>query len=144
MQQFLTFCQAKIKHWRDRRFLKKHGCDSWAQYNRRFDPDYNIRASRVKDYYHGYKYWKPFENHAHQIYQWDLGYDGSKEVIEWCEKNIKGKFRFDCLRCYRQTPIGLNGAEEPDWFINDLGNGDYFFFACQDERDFLWFTMRWA
>jgi hypothetical protein len=136
--------QALIRLWRNKRQLKKLGHESWRQYRRHTDPDVFFRADRVNDYFHGYQYVHCFENHQHQIYQWDLGIDGSKEILDWCDRNISGKHRFDCLRCYQQTPIGLNGPESPEWFINDLGSGDYFFFACKEYHDMFLFKMRWA
>ena len=144
MQQFLTFCQAKIKHWRDQRFLKKHGCKTWEQYNRQYDPDYNIRASRVVDFYHGYKYWLPIENHNHLAYYWEVHSDGMYVLNEWCKENFQGKFRFDFLRVHKQTPYGLNGPEDSEWWINELGGSDYIFFACQEEQDLLWFSLKWG
>jgi len=113
-------------------------------YRRMTDPDVFFPAGKVKDYYHGYKHVHCFENHNHQIYQWDLGYDGSKDIIDWCERNITGKYRFDCLRCYRQTPIGLYGAEDTEWWINELGSGDYIFFAFKEPSDMFLFKLKWS
>ncbi len=137
MQQFLNYLQAKIETWRDRRFLNKHGCENWEQYNYRFDPDRNERAYRVKDYYCGYPYWTMFLDHSHQVYYWDLGVDGIYIVSEWCKQNLSSKFRFDFLRVMNE-PSTAN-----EWEINELGGRDYIFFACQDERDFLMFNLRW-
>ena len=78
--------------------LRKEGFKTQAQYDRYYDPDYNIRATRVKDYFHGYPHLHCFENRTHQIYWWDMAYDGSREIVEWCEENCQGKFRFDALR----------------------------------------------
>lgn len=136
--------QARIRLWKNKRQLKKLGYTSWWQYRRQTDPDVFFPASKVKDYYRGYQYLYCFENHQHEIYQWDLGYDGSKDIVDWCEKNITGKYRFDCLRCYQQTPVGLQGAEEPEWWINELGSGDYIFFAFKEPVDMFLFKMRWS
>ena len=138
MLQYLTYFQNKLKQWKDRRFLKKHGCETWAQYNRWFDPDYNRRASRIRDYYHGYPHWTIIENHNHQIYWWDMAYDGSSEIVDWCEENLTSKYRFDCLRVIN-CPATANERE-----INELGGTDYYFFACQDPKDFFLFAMRWG
>lgn len=136
--------KARLRWWRNKNSLKRLGYTSWAMYRRMTDPDVFFPANRVKDYYTGYQYVHCFENHKHQIYQWDLGYDGSKDIIDWCERNITGKYRFDCLRCYKQTPIGLHGAEEPEWCINDLGSGDYIFFAFKDPKDAFLFKLAWS
>jgi hypothetical protein len=144
MQRLLNYLRTKIKTWRDNRFLKKHGCETWEQYNYRFDPDVVKPATRVKDYYHGYPYFYCFENHKHDVYHWDVGYDGMYILSQWIDANCKGKYRFDFLRVFQQTPIGLNGAESSEWHINELGGGDYIFVAFKEHRDYTWFMLRWS
>jgi YHS domain-containing protein len=130
-----------IKHhyhaWQERRFLKKHGCENRAQYERRYDPDYNIRASRVKDYYHGYKHVHCITDRDHTIYFWDLGWDGLTAIHNWCKENCKDKFRIDPLRV-------IKDSYTDEWEINEIGGGDYYFIAFKDEQDMMWFTLRWA
>jgi hypothetical protein len=58
----------KYLDWREKRFLKKHGFKTRSQYERFHDPDYNIRAPRIKDYYHGYPYIHRFDDREHTIY----------------------------------------------------------------------------
>ena len=140
----------KYKKWKEERFLKKHGCDNWKQYYRNTDPDRNIRADRVKDYYHGYDYVYCLDYREHHAYQllYDYGPGGHRygyeDIMDWCEANLAYKNRMDILRVFKQTPIGLNGAQESEWWINEIGGGDYVFFACQDPEDFFIFKMRWA
>jgi len=138
MQRFLNYFRSKIQTWRDRRFLKKHGCKSWDEYNYRFDPDRNQRAPRVKDYYCGYPYWTPIENRKHLAYYWDVHEDGIYILSNWCKENLSGKFRFDFLRVMNAP------ATAWQWEINEIGGRDYIFFACKDERDLLLFTLRWG
>lgn len=130
--------------WKERRFLKKHGCDNWRQYHRRYDPDVFYPACNVKYFYHGYQYFTPIENADNLVYKWDLGYDGSAVVDDWCKENLAGKYRFDFLRVFQQTPIGLDGAGESEWWINEIGGRDYIFFACQNPQDFFMFQLRWG
>lgn len=52
----IKYLKQKYLDWKEHRFLKKHGCVDRAHYERKYDPDYNPRATRVKDYYHGYPY----------------------------------------------------------------------------------------
>lgn len=126
----------RYREWKEQRFLKKHGCETWEQYHRRYDPDYNIRATRIKDYYHGYPYQHCFENRQHQIYWWDLGIDGSKEIVDWCEENCEDKFRFDCLRVIKNY--------WGKWEVNEISGGDYCFVAFKNKQDFLMFMLRWS
>lgn len=142
--KFVEDIRATYKFYRDRAFLKKHGCETWQEYNRKFDPDYNPRASRIQDYYHGYPYVYCFENYQHDIYFWDVYRDGTFVISKWCEKNLQGKFRFDGHRVHKQTPIGINGSEDSEWFINEIGGKDYIFGAFQNEQDYLHFMLRWA
>jgi len=31
-----------------------------------------------------------------------------------------------------------------EWEVNELGGGDYIFFACQDPQDYTLFLLRWS
>jgi len=123
-------------NWKEKLFLKKHGCENRAQYERRYDPDYNIRATRVKDYYHGYPYVHCVTDRDHTIYFWDLGWCGTTVIHSWCKENLKGKFRIDCLRVIKDRYTN-------EWEVNELGGGDYYFIAFKDESDMMWFKLRW-
>ena len=128
--------QAAYKFYRDRAFLKRHGCETWQEYNRAFDPDRNPRASRIQDYYHGYPHIYCFENYQHDIYFWDVYQDGTYVISEWCEQNLQGKWRFDAHRvlCDR----------DGQWSTNEIGGSDYIFGAFQLEQDFIHFQLRWS
>lgn len=129
---------AWYQDWREQRFLRKHGCKNREQYNRMYDPLYNPRATRLLDFYHGYKYIYCFENHKHEIYYLDLAWDGSFVVTEWCKENLSGKWRFDVHRAMKYPSTGN------EWEINVIGGGDYIFAAFTDERDYMLFTLRWS
>lgn len=143
LSQFANMLSAAVKKRRETRFLKKHGCETWDEYNRRYDPDILHRATRIRDYYHGYPYVYCVENSNHYAYQllhdygpggYRYGYD---EIVDWCKEHIKYKHRTDCHRVFR-APSTAN-----EWEINEIGGLDYLFFAFQDERDYNWFMLRW-
>ncbi len=123
------------RKYSEKKFLKKHGCETWEQYNHRYDPDINNRASKIKHFYQGYPYVYCFEDHKHDIYFWDLGYDGTFVVDKWCKENLKGKFRLDFHRAFKAN------STANDWEINEIGGGDYIFFACKDPKDFTLFML---
>jgi hypothetical protein len=125
------------REWKDSRFLKRHGCNSWKEYNRKYDLDYNPRATRLKDFYHGYPYFYCFENHEHDVYYWDLGLNGAYFVDKWCRENCTGKYRFDFHRAIK-APWYDN-----EWSINEIGGGDYIFVAFKNEQDYLLFLLGW-
>ena len=111
--------------YRHAAYLKKRG---WTeeQYQNYEDPDRNIRATRIKDYYFGYPYTHAFTS------------------TRWCKANCRGKFRSDILRVTKQTGIGLNGSTTEEWFLNDIGGGDALFYAFKDPKDYTMFCLRWA
>jgi hypothetical protein len=135
MQRYLNYFRTKIKTWQDKRFLKRHSVETWAQYNHHYDPDINWRATRVNDFYHGYPYVYCFENHRHDVYYWDVHLDGIYVLSQWCKDNCKDKFRFDFHRVIKY---------HNQWEFNDIGGGDYIFAAFKDEQDFVMFALRWA
>ena len=134
----LTTIKQRFNQWKDHRFLRKHGCDNWKQYNHRYDPDINRIATRISDFYFNYPYVYCFEDHKHDIYYWDIAVDGMYVLDQWCEKNCKDKYRFDFHRAMK-APATAN-----QWEVNELGGGDYAFAAFKDQRDFNWFLLRWS
>ena len=134
----LNTIKNSYRKWKEQRFLKKHGCETWEQYDRKYDPDVHHRSTRIKAFYHGYPYVYCFEDHKHEIYFWDLGYDGTFVVDKWCKENLKDKFRLDFHRAMKAPGTAY------EWEINELGGGDYVFFACKDPRDYTLFLLRWT
>lgn len=130
--------------WRDDRFLKKHHCRNLKEYNYLYDPDYIPRATQIRNYYQGYKYIHCFENRENFVYNriYDYGpggyRDGFHAICDWCEENLKGKWRYDMLRAMKAPSTGNQ------WEVNELGGGDYWFFAFQDSEDYFMFTLQWG
>ena len=122
--------------WRENRFLKRHGCGNWKEYNRRYDPDYDVKASRIKSFYHGYSYIYCFENYNHSVYDWNTHIDGMYVIEEWCQLHCNEKFRFDGHRVIKSS--------DNQWEINELGGGDHMFAAFKDEKDYILFLLRWS
>ena len=135
--------------WQDRRFLKRHGCASWAEYHRVYDPDYDIRACCIRDFYHGYPHVYCFENHAHYIYQMIADYGpagvrygyGHSVVHKWAEEHSQDKVRFDFLRVNKSDH---NRIGTYDCDINEISGQDLVFAAFKNEQDYLHFVLRWA
>ena len=46
----LRFVKSIYKKWVDKRYLKKHNCESWEQYNHIYDPYIDHDAKNVRDY----------------------------------------------------------------------------------------------
>jgi hypothetical protein len=121
IQRIGNYLRRKREQW----FLKKHGCTTRAQYDRIYDVDYNCRATRMPDVYHGYPYvtaidWLDDINREHtQVLNVEM---------------LKGKFRLDWHRVSKDS----NGV----WYLNEICGRDYVFVAFQHESDYIWFTLR--
>lgn len=138
--------RARFKLWRDRRFLKKMGCNSWRHYQKRYDPDVNPRGYYIrKEHYFGYPHVHCVESRDHHAYThtWHtLNTErcirfGVDDIIAWCDENCTQKFNFDCHRVV--TSFWKN-----EWKKNDIGGSDYYFFAFKSEHDYLLFLLRWS
>ena len=119
-------------------YLKKRG---WTEeeFQNYEDPDRNIRATKIRDYYHGYPFQHQFT--STQTLPWTKysnWMDCYDEMNKWCKVNCQGKFRSDILRVIK-CPATAN-----EWELNDLGGGDSLFYAFKDSRDFTMFCLRWA
>lgn len=135
MLQTLIFLRWWIKDWRDARFLHRQGFPTWREYYRHHDTDINFRASKVKNFYFGYPYVYCIEDPNHTAYDWNVGTDGITILSEWCDKNCKGKYRFDFLRVSRHSG---------EWEIDELGGGDNVFVAFKEKRDLSMFLLKWS
>ena len=104
------------------------------------DPNFNRMASRVKDMYHGYKYIYRAEAASFYQVRYDYGPGGVRfnfqDSADWCRENLIDKFRVDFLRV-------IQDSYNDEWYINEIGGGDYVFFAFMNEQDYLWFRLKW-
>lgn len=134
--------KTRYQQWRDRRFLKKHGCDDWEQYHHRFDPSIFRRADTVRQFYSGYPYLHCFTDHIQDMVYIGDWYQGMGIVRQWATENCKGKFRCD-LHSMTMTdgkaPPTLDG-----WKFDYCFGGDFCFFAFELEEDAIWFKLRWG
>jgi hypothetical protein len=143
MNLFLRI-KSNYRTWQENRFLKKHHCRNIKEYNYRYDPDYIPRASQIRNYYQGYKHIHCFENRENFVYKtvYDFGPGGYRqgfhEICDWCEEHLKGKWRYDMLRVMKAPSTGN------EWAINELGGGDHWFFAFQDNEDYFIFKLQWG
>lgn len=131
-----TNLKNKWSFYRHAAYLKKM---DWTeeQYQDHNDPDRNIRASRIKDYYHGYAYIVVFESSQGDPWtrypSWIQAYNA---IEEWCYENCKEKWRTDIHRVIKNY--------WGDWEQNDLGGGDALFFAFKSQEDAFMFKLTWG
>lgn len=141
IMELVSNLKTRFYNWRERRFLRKHGCCSWDQYHRVYDPDHNPRGSTLRDFYHGYPCRHVFENYNHFCYNLIADYGpggriyGFHRMEVWCDDNIKHKFRKDGIRLAKF---------QNEWHINEISGEDRIVFAFENERDYAWFMLRWS
>jgi hypothetical protein len=134
-----TFATLKKSYHEKKRqkFLEKHGCFTEEEYSRRYDPDINWREDNINRFYRGYPYVFVFTNDHNPLWaygDWDKVVD---EIKEWCNGNIIYNYRHDFHRVIHSE---WNGG----WHRNEIGGFDYLFFAFKDEKDFVWFSLKWG
>ena len=139
---------SRIKAWvrkkRAERKLEKSGYKSWDVYRRMRDPDVVYYASRIKEFYQGYKFVHCIENRNH--YAYELLYDygpggiryGNDDMYDWLDEKARFKSRMDMHRVIKY-PSTAN-----EWTFNDMGGGDYIFVAFKDEKDYMMILLRWS
>lgn len=122
--------------YRHAAYLKKM---DWTeeQYQNYNDPDRNLRASRIKDYYHGYTYITTFESSRGDPWtRYPSWIDAYSAIETWCKENCKDKWRTDIHRVIKDY---CN-----NWQLNDIGGGDALFFAFKSEEDAFMFKLKWG
>ena len=128
----------RYKDHNERRFLKAHGCKTWAEYQRRYDPDIGPLARWAHTFYHGYPHIFPLDPdgyrdlHFHGVYPY---LDAVDKMTEWCEQNCCGKWRNDWHRGFWD--------QHGNYEFNGIGGGDIMFFAFKEESDYVWFRLTW-
>ena len=137
--------KARIRKWRSDRFLKKHYCTSYREYNQTYDPGINIKAAYIHNFYSKsvYPYVYQISDPKHRIYYTETdgfhwNHVGFYEVRDWCEKNCKGKFRFD-----HHLVRHSDGMISYGYSVN-YDNVSTYFVAFNDEMDYTWFLLRWS
>ena len=128
----------RYKDHNERRFLKAHGCKSWAEYARRYDPDIAKLARWAHTFYHGYKYIFPLDPDGYRDLRYHGVYpyvDAAEKMTAWCEQNCRGKWRNDWLRGFWD--------QHGNYEFNEIGGGDTMFFAFKEESDYVWFRLTW-
>lgn len=124
--------------YRHAAFLKKQGWteEKYQDYN---DPDRNLRASRIKDYYHGYPHVVVFTTSQGDPWtrypSWVQAYSA---IQEWCHLNCEGKFCSSIHRVIREP------STDNEWELNDIGGNDALFFAFKNGNDTFMFKLKWG
>lgn len=124
------------KGYKEKRFLENYGCETWREYERKYDPDVGFRARWAHTYYHSYPHILPMD--PQKFSGWAQGgtiFQLVDKMTEWCEQNCQGKWRNDWHRGFWDA----HGNYE----LNSIGGGDIMFFAFKEESDYVWFTLTW-
>lgn len=131
------------KGYKEKRFLASYGCETWREYERRYDKDIGPMARWAHTYYHGYPHIFPLNPEGLRGCMrktrprgFHPYHDQCEQMMAWCEQNCTGKWRNDWHRGWWD----LQGNYE----LNEIGGGDIMFFAFKEESDYVWFTLVWS
>ncbi len=132
------FIKYRFLEWHWDRVLKRSGHLSWHSYLRWNDPDFNVRANRMCDQFHGYPHvvvvpYKYLEFKVDPM--WGEVYYGT-QVNDWCSKNCRGKYRWQWER--------VSMDHWGQYVADGIGGIDEFFVGFKDERDYFMFILRWS
>jgi hypothetical protein len=126
------------KGWKEKRFLENYGCNTWREYELKYDSDYNPRGNRLKkDQYHGYSHVYIMTRVPDSFQAWDYHFTVA-EIAKWCESNCRGKWRHDWHRIIEDV------WEDGEWNENGISGLDAVCFAFKDSRDFTMFALKWS
>ena len=129
------------KGYKEKRFLENYGCQTWREYERKYDPDVGFRARWAHTFYHGYPHLVPIEPQGLRDYGM-VGvlpyHDLCEKMMEWCEQNCQGKWRNDWHRGFWDHQGNYEVYE-----LNGIGGGDMMFFAFKEDADYIWFKLTW-
>lgn len=134
----LLWIKYKFLEWRWDRALKKSGCKFWEQYFRQTDPDYYAPGYTIKDQFCGYPYLAivDYKKLATKFDPLFGPIEHCEEILNWCEKNCRGKYRNQWERVVMD--------HEGQYLPNGIAGLDELFFGFKDERDYMLFTLRWS
>lgn len=138
----------KYKAYKEQKFLREHGCETWEQYNDIHDPDRDPKKIFLKHIYHGYPYIHVFEDKNHYAYQLLHVFHpryGIDEINEWCKDNANHKFRIDGMNVIK-TVKGWRSL-----LMTDIAKDNslirfkpYAVVAFKDQADYILFCLRWS
>jgi hypothetical protein len=132
----------RYKNYKEKKFLESYGCKTWKEYERRYDKDIGPRQNNAKTFYYGYPYLfvtpdkRDKRGMGIAFLEGGWSVETVDQMIEWCEKNCKGKWRNDWLR-------GFWSSYNNEFLINEIGGEDYMFFAFKEKSDYIWFNLVW-
>lgn len=125
----------RYRGYKEKRFLETHGCKTWREYERRYDPDVGYLARCAHTFYHGYPHIYHVTDYSISWKMATMSFSKIDDMVMWCEQNCRGKWRNDWHRGFWDH----NGNYE----FNGIGGSDIMFFAFKEESDYIWFTLKW-
>ena len=148
--KILRRIKAYIRLKKNRRFLKKHHCNTWRQYNKEYDQDIIRHATLLSQFYYGYPYLAYFEDSKSMPLHYRDWQDWLRDMRDWADKNCTDKYRYDIHRVIRERGLIHNDYDDTmiwtdteEFSMNDIGGLDVLFFAFKSKKDLVWFKLKW-
>lgn len=127
--------RARHRKRRIRKVLEDSGCRTWYEYHMIRDPNLNVDAKNVQEFYHGYILIEVPYSVVMQQPSYEQGFfaDGTLEFRTWCKHNCEGKYR---VHWHRTRSDG-----KFDYF--DGNGGEAVYVAFENETDAARFALTW-
>jgi len=141
----LDFIRSRYKRWVDKRYLKKHNCTSWEQYNHVYDTCRDKSAPNLVDYYFGYKSivhvrWAVITNFP----SWYHPFASTPyELTDWCKEHCTDEFRLDRIHGKFINSKFVISTDVDAVAIALHNTYPEVFMAFKSEKDALLFKLRW-
>ena len=135
--------QARYKLYVTRKLFKKERVTTWERYFRKNDILIDRRANDIGTFYKLYPHIAIFESTSifTNCNDWQIGFDEAKV---WCRNNCKGIWRWDFHRVITQERIHPDTKVLYEYkSFNEIGGTDVLSFAFTNEKDYIWFKLKW-
>jgi hypothetical protein len=86
------------KKFEEQLFFKRYNVNSWEEYYRKYDSDFDENSKTIEGLFHGYHSFHSVETH----YVGDLfgPMPSQAKIKKWCEENCTGKYRIQELETW--------------------------------------------
>lgn len=98
VNKFLKKIMDRKKKFEEQLFFKRYNVNSWEEYYRKYDSDFDENSKTIEGLFHGYHSFHSVETH----YVGDLfvPMPSQAKIKKWCEENCVGKYRIQELESW--------------------------------------------
>jgi hypothetical protein len=133
VKKVLRKLKALCKLVRTKFILKKEKVPNWFEYYRKKDPLFDRQSILISQKYELYPYKVIL---TPKFKEW-------QEAITWCYYNCNSKFRSDIFPVHRQYRLDKDKKLFEEFLVNYAAHEEILIVAFTDEKDYVWFSLKW-